>query len=321
MKTRLQTFMILVLASIGSRAVALTVTTADVPKLTQVTYNAADNLPRNVTLSGPNRWEDRGTAYVEQGRDEWSLYLDDNRGTQLQLDLYQKKAIFSGAISGNFSITGISTTPVAQEKKLPPGFHFEPKGNIRGNQDKGIFFGSTVLHPGSDVQTTVTWLLARVKDSKGAWRPCMAQTFVGYSSGGVFLGDLGPEEIRSNKSLVLEYLHCDDPVKAGLHVEGDFGQNSAEIWTPWPEGQPFPANAICLGMMSILGKPAADVYVVRTGSGFGFVLKDKPDAKPSVFYRLHGDRQYWSSYDAAGLPLKWRAGAPNTIRVLTTGKP
>jgi hypothetical protein len=68
-------------------------------------------------MTGPDRWVETGAngatfTFVEDNRDEWSVYLSDaSRGVRLQLDLGQKQVFYSEGASPKrslYAITGAS---------------------------------------------------------------------------------------------------------------------------------------------------------------------------------------------------------------------
>lgn len=81
--------------------------------------------------TGPGRWteyNDRGQAtfrFIETGRDQWSVYLDDrSRNIQLQLDLHRKWVGYGqngGAMSDLYRITSSSRQGTVSRPRTRPG--------------------------------------------------------------------------------------------------------------------------------------------------------------------------------------------------------
>ncbi|WP_298298367.1 hypothetical protein [uncultured Litoreibacter sp.] len=76
------------------------------PNVNEVFFNGG-----SFVQEGNNRWSELGQNgarrfdFVEQARDEWSVYLRDNsRGVNIQLDLFRKKVVYSDDSGKKFDL-------------------------------------------------------------------------------------------------------------------------------------------------------------------------------------------------------------------------
>jgi hypothetical protein len=110
-------------------------------------------------------WTRGNVTFHEDGRDEWSVYLSNDRGVKAQLDLFRKQVIISGAHSATFTITEAtadpppSPAPTHEEGGEPAASPSTPGTEGETGADvAGVIYEDVPDMPDADLEAVLHWI-------------------------------------------------------------------------------------------------------------------------------------------------------------------